>query len=175
LNVDGKKKERAMKKMCAVLIMVLLFWASGCSTAPERLSAGMENSYSANLRGFVKAPIGKGSVDGGPTVSLVQRGFAVLGFRAKRDEYGRIFVVGEVKNVGAATQGVELQVTLRDSGEHVLAVGNFCPAANHSIAPNDTRVFAYSFGRQDKGAQAELRIIRTFYTMDTLGIAALTR
>lgn len=165
-----------MKRMCAALLIVALVgWTGGCSTAPEGLSAGMENSYSVNLHGSVKAPLGERSVDGDPSVFLVQRGFAVLDFRATRDEYGRIFVVGEVKNVGAATQGVELQATLRDSGEHVLAVGNFCPAANHSIAPNGTRVFAYSFGRQDKGDRAELRIIRTFYTMDTLGLAALTR
>jgi hypothetical protein len=106
---------------------------------------------------------------------MVYRGFAVLDFRAKRDEHGMVFIVGEVKNVGPATQGVELQAVLRDENDHVVAAGNFCPAANHSLAPDEVRPFVYSLGRHDDGIHAELRIVRTFYTMDTLGIAALPR
>ena len=165
-----------MKKACASMLMVAaLIWGSGCSVAPERLSFGVADSDSAKPRDSVGTPIGAGSVSGGPTGSLASHGFAVLRFRATQDEHGRIFIVGEVKNVGQAVQGVELQATLRDAADRVIAVGNFCPGANHSIAPNETRPFAYSFGRQDRGVRAELRIVRTFYTMDTLGLAALVR
>jgi hypothetical protein len=165
-----------MKKTCVLmLIVVSLVWGGGCSTAPEHLDFGTADSDVAEPRSSLGTRFGAGSVDGGFTGSLVVQGFAVLGFRATRDEHGRVFVVGEVKNVGQATQGVELQVTLRDRADRAIAVRNFCPGANHSIAPNDTRPFAYAFGRQEGGVRAELRIIRTFYTMDTLGLAALVR
>ena len=165
-----------MKTMCAVLlVLALLALAGGCSTAPENLPSRMRDSHDILRRGSLKTPIGAGGIAVNPTVPMVHRGFSIVDFQAKRDEHGMVFVVGEVKNVGTATQGVELQVVLRDMEDRVVALGSFCPAANHSIVPNDIRPFAYSFGRHDNGVQAELRIIRTFYTIDTLGMAALPR
>ena len=165
-----------MKRTCALVLTVAAFvCGSGCSTAPEPLAFGVSETDLAKPRSSVGPLSGAGSVDGRAVGELVSQGFAVLGFRATQDEHGQVFVVGEVKNVGQAMQGVELQATLRDGADQVIAVGNFCPGANHSIAPNDTRPFAYTFGKQDRGVRAELRIVRTFYTMDTLGLAALVR
>jgi len=147
----------------------------GCSTAPEHLSSGARNSFDTGVGGSLKAPIGGDGIVGVSICPMEHKGFAVLDFRARRDEHGMVYVIGEVKNVGTATQGVELQVVLRDTEDGVVAVGSFYPAANHSIAPNDIRSFAYSLGRHPNGVRAEVRIIRTFYTMDTLGMAALPR
>jgi len=155
--------------------VAMLIWASGCSMAPEQSSGRACTSDLKQIPGFVEAHVGTSSIPDLPADSLVWRGFAVLDFRATKDERGRILVVGKVKNVGTATQGVELQVVLRDEVNRVVAVRDFCPAAYHSIAPHDTQPFAYSFGREDRCVRAELRIIRTFYTIDTLGLAALTR
>lgn len=147
----------------------------GCSVAPEHLASTPLDSDEPVLISSMQSPVDEGTVAINPSSPMVYRGFAVLDFRAKRDEHGMVFIVGEVKNVGAATQGVELQAVLRDGNDRVVAAGNFCPAANHSIIPDEVRPFAYSLGRHDDGMHAELRIVRTFYTMDTLGIAALPR
>lgn len=100
---------------------------------------------------------------------LVHDGFAVLDFRAMRDERDRVHVIGEVKNVSTAARGVELQATLRDAGGRLLGVGNFYPASNHNILPDEIWPFAYSFGRYDEGVRAELRIVGGFRTIETLG------
>ena len=161
------------KRIWAVLFLMIL--VHGCSRPPEYWFAQEIDSPTPAFPGVVRAPVDGGRVVGSSAVPMVQQGFAVSDFQARRDEYGRIFVIGEVKNVGKATQGVELEATLRDAGNRVVAFGHFCPAANHSIAPNDTLPFAHSFGRGDEGVQAEVRIVRTFYTMDTLGTAAIRR
>ena len=100
---------------------------------------------------------------------LEREGFVVLDFRARRDVYGRAYVVGEIKNAGAATQGVELQASLRDAEGRLLAVGHFYPASCTNIRPGETWPFAYSFGEQREAAEAELRIVGAFRTMDIPG------
>lgn len=170
------RKEMVMKNLAALLpVMVLLVLVHGCSTAPQDQAISAQESRDANLGGSVNVPIGPEVVADNPAIPMEWKGFAVLDFRARRDSHGMVFVIGEVKNVGKATKGVELQAVLRDTQDRVVAVGSFCPAANHSIAPSETRPFAHSFGRHDSAAHVEVRIIRTFYTMDTLGMAALTR
>ena len=165
-----------MKSRGSVRFLVILsLLVGGCSVAPEQLSSIPRDADEPVLISSMQSPADDGVVAANPLNPMVYQGFAVLDFRAKRDEHGMVFVVGEVKNVGAATQGVELQVVLRDGSDRVVAAGNFCPAANHSIVPDEVRPFAYSLGRHDDGIHAELRIVRTFYTMDTLGIAALPR
>ena len=106
------------------------------------------------------------------TPRLARDGFAVLEFRAMRDGYDRVHIVGEVKNVSTAARGVELQASLRDAEGRLLAVGHFYPASNHNIMPNETWPFAYSFGRYDEGIRAELRIVGGFRTIEGLGLAA---
>ncbi len=100
--------------------------------------------------------------------SLEQHGFAVLYFRAIKNEYGGISVVGEVKNVGLAARGVELQAALRDANGRLVAVGHFCPASSKNIAPGETWPFSYSFGKQQDIVRAEMRIVGAFRTMDVL-------
>jgi len=102
---------------------------------------------------------------------LEREGFAVLDFRARRDEFGRVYVVGEVKNTGLAAQGLELQASLRDGDGRLLAVGHFCPASYTNIMPTEAWPFAYSFGKQEDAARAELRIVGTFRAMDVLDVA----
>jgi len=99
---------------------------------------------------------------------LAQYGFTVLHFRAVADEYGGISVVGEIRNTGSAARGVELQASLRDANGRVVAVGHFCPASYRNIAPGESWPFAYSFGRQEGIADAELRIVGAFRATDTL-------
>jgi hypothetical protein len=100
---------------------------------------------------------------------LAREGFAVLDFRARRDVYDRVYVVGEIKNAGAAIHGVELQASLRDAEGRLLAVGHFYPASATNIKPGETWPFAYSFGKQQKAAEAELRIVGAFRSMDVPG------
>ena len=101
---------------------------------------------------------------------LVQDGFAIVDFRALRDQYSQVYVVGEVKNVSESARGVELQATLRDADGRVVSVGNFYPASNHNIAPGEVWPFSYAFGRQGGGVETELRIVGTFHTIETVGI-----
>ena len=84
-------------------------------------------------------------------------------------------VIGEIKNTGFGARAVELQATLRDGNGRILAVGHFYPASYTNIQPNETWPFAYSFGRQDDVAQAELRIVGAFRTMDTVDVAYIAR
>jgi len=101
----------------------------------------------------------------GGHAQLVRSGFAIRDFRAIRDEYGRVHAIGEIENVGTATRGVELQVALRDTGGRLVSVGHFCPAAGNNIVPGEIWPFTHSFGTQDQGALAELRIVATFRSM----------
>ena len=105
---------------------------------------------------------------------LEHQGFAVLEFRARVDEYDRVYVVGEVQNVGSAARGVELQAALRDADGHIVAVGHFYPASHTNISPGQRWPFAYSFGKQEQAAEAELRIVGAFRTMDLTSVAYLS-
>ena len=97
---------------------------------------------------------------------LERHGFAILSFRAIRDIYSQVSVVGEIRNTGAAARGVELQASLRDTHGRLLAVGHFFPASYQSIAPGEVWPFTYSFGRQEDAADAELRIVGAFRTIE---------
>lgn len=147
-----------MKAGCAALFLGgLLLVACGCGRSQRQ-----------------DGPVGGAPDTAGANADLqarlVHEGFAVLDYRAVRDEYGRVHVVGEVKNVSTAARGVELQATLRDALGRILAVGNFYPASNHNITPGETWPFTYSFGKYDQGVRAELRIIGAFRTIETLGV-----
>jgi hypothetical protein len=109
--------------------------------------------------------------DGGP--QLEREGFAVLDFRARRDVYDRVYVVGEIRNTGGATEGVELQASLRDAEGRVVAVGHFYPASYTNIGPGETWPFSYSFGKQPEAAEAELRIVGAFRTLGIPSVAYL--
>lgn len=119
-------------------------------------------------------PAGKAR-EGASDARLTQYGFAVLDFRAIRDGYGKVCVIGEIRNAGTAARGVELQATLRDAGGRVLAVGHFYPASDKNIVPGEAWPFGYSFGRQPDAALAELRIVGTFRTIDVLNIASVAQ
>ncbi len=141
----------------------------------------------------VSRPAGKASLGAGPgpepsaqdaisgrpqgrpaTSSLERHGFTILGFRAIRDSFGQVSVVGEIKNTGSASKGVELQAALRDAGGRILAVGHFYPASYRNIVPDETWPFTYYFGRQEDAVEAELRIVGAFRTMDLLDVASAT-
>jgi hypothetical protein len=122
------------------------------------------------------------AVDSGRPVQLERQarrprperyGFAVLDFRAFRDDFGMVSVVGEIENVGTITRGVELQATLRDADDRPVAVGHFYPASNNNIVPGESWPFSYSFGRRQDAVRAELRIVGTFRTIDTLNASAM--
>ncbi|MCU0918359.1 MAG: FxLYD domain-containing protein [Planctomycetes bacterium] len=155
-----------------VLTASLVSLAGGCRTfrpagkasLPGQPRQGQPTSASAS----------GGSATGSTGPCLVQHGFAILTFRAVRDDYGQVSVIGEIKNAGPARQGVELQAALRDAGGRVVAVGHFYPAAYRNIVPGETWPFTYSFGRQADAVGAELRIVGTFRTMDILSAASPT-
>lgn len=158
-----------MKGIYLIALAVgLMLLACGCA-ASSPTQAGSTTSSSPDNMGQISTS----SADS--RSRLEQEGFAVLDFRARRDEYSRVYVVGEIRNRGTAAKGVELQASLRDVGGRLLAVGHFCPASHTNIVPNETWPFAYSFGRQEDAVQAELRIVGAFRTMDILSIASLAR
>lgn len=145
-----------MRGVCVALFLSgLMLVACGCA-------------WSQPQTGPATAPSGGGLVPTDLPARLVYDGFAVLDFRAMRDEHDRVHVVGEVKNVSQAARGVELQATLRDVQGRILAVGNFYPASNHNIMPEETWPFSYSFGRYDTGVRVELRVVGAFRTIETI-------
>jgi hypothetical protein len=113
-------------------------------------------------------------VSGSTNADPQRHGFAILHFRAVRDRYEQVCVLGEIKNIGSAARGVELQASLRDARGHVVAVGHFVPASHRNIVPNEAWPFTYSFGRQEEAVTAELRIVGAFRTMDILNVASTT-
>ena len=165
-----------MKKACAVLILgAMAVSFCGCATSPELLSGPDPEALNFSLGAVVRAPVDGKAFTSGFAPPAVQHGFAVLDLRARRDEYDRVIVVGEVKNVSTATKGVELQAALRDAGGRVVAVGHFYPAANYSIGPNQTWPFAHSFGKQLDGVEAEVRIVGAFRTIGNLTTVSLAQ
>lgn len=137
----------------------------GCSVAPEGAADDPLQSCDGSV---LETATDRGRV----CAQLARCGFAVRDFRAIRDEYARVHVIGEVENVGKAARGVELQAALRDADGRLVSVGHFCPAAGNNIAPGEVWPFSYSFGRQDQGVRAELRIVDAFRSMggpDTVG------
>jgi hypothetical protein len=156
-----------MRRICvATLTVGFLLLACGCagSRRAGKVSFSTDAATSPAAAGSTRAePKGASA-----RPSLEQHGFAVFGFRAIRDGYGQLSVVGEIKNIGSATWGVELQASLRDTSGRLVAVGHFCPASNRNIAPGESWPFTYSFGRQEDAVDAELRIVGTFRTTDIL-------
>ena len=156
-----------MRRVCAtVLIVSFLLLVCGCASSRRTGKA----SFSADAA--AKQPA-TGETSAEPKDVLVrpcleQHDFAVFGFRAIRDSYGQLSVVGEIKNTGSGARGVELQASLRDTSGRIVAVGHFCPASDRNIVPGESWPFTYSFGRQEDATGAELRIVGTFRTTDIL-------
>ena len=154
-----------------LLIALVALLGCGCSSSSESQRAAVAEPANSDV---VESPVTGGTASSPSSIPavtaprMVRHGFAVLDFRAKRDEYDRVVVLGEVQNVGRALQGVELQAVLRDTAGRVVAVGHFYPASNTSIKPNETWPFAYSLGRQREAVKAELRIVGAFRTVEVL-------
>ncbi len=160
-----------MRTICVIVLGTsLLLLVCGCTASGQAgkasfgASPGQEPSVSGSTSGRSKS---------GPANARSERhGFTILGFRAIRDSFGQVSVVGEIKNTGSASKGVELQASLRDAGGRILAVGHFYPASYRNIVPDETWPFTYSFGRQEDAVEAELRIVGAFRTIDALNVAA---
>lgn len=158
-----------------LVIALMVMFCCGCSSSPEsQTGTTADPADSDTVESPVVAETALASLaNPAPTgPKMVRHGFAVLDFRAKRDEYDRVVVLGEVKNVGAGLKGVELQAVLRDEAGRLLAVGHFYPASNASIRPNETWPFAYSLGRQSEAVKAELRIVGAFRTVEILSVSS---
>ena len=150
--------------------LLLLFCGCTASRQAEKASLGADPGKVPPARDSISAePQGRPANPG-----LERHGFTILGFRAIRDSFGQVSVIGEIKNTGLASKGVELQASLRDAGGRILAVGHFYPASYRNIVPDETWPFTYSFGRQEDAVNAELRIVGAFRTMDILSIASAT-
>lgn len=145
-----------------LLLVGFVSLTAGCSVAPEESMSAAVASREATV---ATASVRQAGEYSGSHVPLVRCGFTVRDLRAIRDEYGRVHVLGEVQNVGAAARGVELQAALRDADGRLLSVGHFCPAAGNNIVPGEMWPFTYSFGKQDQGVRAELRIVDAFRSM----------
>jgi hypothetical protein len=159
---------RTIRAIVPAIGVLLLVCGCTASRQAEKASLGANSG---------KEPPARDSISGQPqdrpaTSCLEGHGFAVLSFRAIRDGFGRLSVVGEIKNTGSASKGVELQASLRDVGGRILAVGHFYPASYRNIVPDETWPFTYSFGRQEDAVEAELRIVGAFRTMDILNFAS---
>jgi len=155
-----------MTRIYVIMLAGGLMWLScGCAASPPT-GAGDAVSNSEDQPKQIE------SLPAGPRPLLEAQGFAILDFRARRDEFDRVYVIGEVKNTGFLERGVELQATLRDADLRVVAVGLFHPASYRNIKPSETWPFAYSFGRQEGVIRAELRIVGAFRAMDMLNVAS---
>ena len=173
--MDGAEKEDGVMRRFHAMILAasLLLLVCGCAglRRGEKAVIGADSGAGQPAQNSVSAEPTVGSAD----PCLEQYGFAVFGFRAIRDSYDQVSVVGEIKNTGSGARGVELQASLRDTGGRIMAVGHFCPASNRNIVPDETWPFTYSFGRQGDAVQAELRIVGSFRAMDILNVASTGR
>jgi hypothetical protein len=154
----GLFSEKVMVKVLAIIVLTgLTLCLCGCfgSSQAGKAPGTQDPAATATARSY-----------------LAQDGFAVLYFRAIQNDFGSVSVVGEVRNIGSAPRGVELQAALRDTSGRVVAVGHFCPASYKNIAPGETWPFAYSFGRQEGIVNAEMRIVGSFRTLDILDVAS---
>ncbi len=160
-----------MKTIGAIVLgMGLLLLVCGCTASRQAGKASLG-------AGPGPEPPARDAISGRPqgrpaNSSLERHGFAILGFRAIRDNFGQVSVIGEIKNTGSASKAVELQASLRDAGGRLLAVGHFYPASYRNIVPDETWPFTYSFGRQEDAVEAELRIVGAFRTMDIPSVAS---
>ncbi|OHB64127.1 MAG: hypothetical protein A2Y76_08230 [Planctomycetes bacterium RBG_13_60_9] len=170
-KTKGGRVVTRLSTITLIAALAALVW--GCAASQRDAGKQLNPADPANPR--LQAQITADVVIPKPTEPcLEQHGFAIMYFRAIRDEYDRVSVLGEIKNVGSGAKGVELQASLRDAGGRVVAVGHFCPASNKNIQPDEVWPFTYSFGKQQGAAQAELRIVGAFRTMDILNIASTT-
>ena len=162
-----------MRTFGAIVLGVgFLLFVCGCTASRQAEEASLGTDPG-------KVPPAPGSISAEPqgrpaNPDLERRGFTILGFRAIRDSFGQVSVIGEIKNTGSASRGVELQAALRDAGGRLLAVGHFYPASCRSLVPGEAWPFTYSFGRQEDAVEAELRIVGAFRTMDLLNAASAT-
>jgi hypothetical protein len=159
------------------LTVSLLLLAGGCANSHRaentRSSAGPGEWQPVVISSGSAAPQGTPAPQATATRASPERhGFTILSFRAVRDSYGQVSVVGEIKNTGSAARGVELQASLRDAGGRLLAVGHFFPASYRNIVPGETWPFTYPFGRQEDAVEAEMRIVGAFRTIDSLNVAS---
>ncbi len=162
-----------MKTIRAIVLGVgFLLLVCGCTASrqAEKASLGANPSQEPAARDSIS--IEPRNRPANP--NLERHGFTILGFRAIRDSFGQVSVIGEIKNSGSASKGVELQASLRDAGGRILAVGHFYPASQRNIVPNETWPFTYSFGRQEDATEAELRIVGAFRMIDILNVASAT-
>ena len=153
-----------------VLAVSLLLFVCGCAASRQggKASLGASPGDESPAGGAIS---GQSKIRPG-NAGLERHGFTILGFRAIRDSFGQVSVIGEIKNTGSASKGVELQASLRDGGGRILAVGHFYPASYRNIVPDEAWPFTYSFGRQEDAVAAELRIMGAFRTIDTLSVAS---
>lgn len=155
------------RTMWFLLAVLTLLCGYGCSSAPAPQAGPAVEANDANV---VEAAI-TAEADDAPAVTppkMISHGFAIVDFRARRDEYDRVAVIGEIKNVGPDFRGAELQAVLRDPDGRLVAVSHFYPASNGSIRTDQTWPFAHSLGRQMDAVKAELRIVGDFRTVDIL-------
>jgi len=155
-----------------VLGVGILLLVCGCTASPQAEKASLGT-------GPGQEPPARDTISGASKVrpaspSLERHGFTILGFRAIRDSFGQVSVIGEIQNTSSASRGVELQASLRDAGGRLLSVGHFYPVSYRNIVPDETWPFTYSFGRQEDAVEAELRIVGVFRTMDLLDVASAT-
>lgn len=152
------------------LVAGLLLLVSGC-TSLRRVGRALIPGRPAQAPSAEASTATETKADSG-SPCLERHGFAILNFRAVRDVYKQVSVIGEIKNTGATARGVELQASLRDTSGRLLAVGHFFPSSYESIAAGETWPFTYSFGRQEEAAGAELRIVGAFRTIDILSVVS---
>jgi hypothetical protein len=153
-----------MKDLLLVLAGLAVV-SGGCARSARRSAGGLTE------RQDLSAEVQATPAEARPR--LESHGFAVLDFRVRRDEYRRVVILGEIRNVAESAKAVELRATLRDAQGRLLAVGNFYPASRTNIQPGDTWPFAYSFGREDEAVEAHLRIVGTFRAIDVSHLAHL--
>jgi hypothetical protein len=155
-----------MRRIPAMALAISLLLLGGCAGSRRAEKVSMSAAPRTGQPAEESVSVPPPARPAGPC--LERHGFAVFDFRALRDSFGQVSVIGEVKNVGTAARGVELQAALRDAAGRVVAVGHLCPASNRNIVPGETWPFTYSFGRQEDTFKAELRIVGSFRTMDIL-------
>jgi hypothetical protein len=76
-----------------------------------------------------------------------------------RWEYGRLYCVGELKNVGTIAAGAQIEVIARDANGKLVDSAKFWPASINNLPPGESTGFRYAITSDPAAVRLEWKII----------------
>lgn len=92
--------------------------------------------------------------------STPQTQFKILSVNGKW-KYDRLYVIGEVKNIGTIAAGVQVEAIARNKSGDLVASNKFWPNSINNIYPGRSRGIEYPLTSDKSATRVELQIIST--------------